>query len=148
MEFIEKITKTASQTYKHTTEKTSKIAREVKLKSIMNQDKQKIRQIYEKIGERVYQNHIRENDENAVEEIERLCHEVDAYSEEIENTRMEILKLKDLKQCPYCNYEIALSFSFCPNCGAKQENNSSEETTKEENTESQENENSNESSQE
>ena len=50
-------------------------------------------------------------------------------------------------QCPYCNYEIALSFSFCPNCGAKQENNSSEETTKEENTESQENENSNESSQ-
>ena len=58
------------------------------------------------------------------------------------------LKLKDLKQCPYCNYEIALSFSFCPNCGAKQENNSSEETTKEENTESQENENSNESSQE
>lgn len=123
MELFDKITKTASETYKYTTEKTSKLAKEVKLKSMMNQDKEKISEIYEQIGKKVYESHIREHKEEALEEIEELCKKIDAYSNEIEFTRMELLKLKDLKQCPNCSYEIALNYNFCPNCGEKQEKN-------------------------
>ena len=122
MEFINKITKTANDTYKYTTEKTSKLAKEVKLKSLISKDKEKVNEVYKKIGELVYQSHIREYENNDIlNEVEELCKEIDAYSKEIEYNRMELLKLKDLKQCPNCNYEIGLDFKFCPNCGIKQE---------------------------
>ena len=124
MEFIDKITKTANQTYKYTTEKTSKLAKEVKLKSLINKDKEKISEIYEKIGKLVYQNHIREHENNnIIDEVESLCKEIDAYSKEIEFNRIELLKLKDLKQCQNCSFEMGLDYKFCPNCGTKQEEN-------------------------
>lgn len=121
MEFFDKITKTASKTYKYTTEKTSNLAKEVKLKTIINQDKAKISEIYEEIGKNVYQSHISKNDKDTLEKIEELCKKIDAYSNEIEFNRMELLKLKCLKQCPNCHYEIDLDYHFCPNCGLKQE---------------------------
>ena len=127
MEFFDKITETASKTYKYTTEKTSKLAREVKLKTIINQDKEKISEIYEEIGKNVYQSYIRKEDKEPLQNIEELCKEIDAYSSEIEANRMELLKLKDLKQCPNCNFEIDLEYHFCPNCGVKQEEISNEE---------------------
>ena len=45
---------------------------------------------------------------------------IDIIASEVEDIRMELLKLKDLKQCPYCHYEIDLEYSFCPNCGKEQ----------------------------
>lgn len=121
MEFLNKITETASKTYKYTTEKTSKLAKEVKIKTIINQDKAKISEIYEEIGKNVYQSYIRKEDKEPLQKIEELCKEINAYSSEIEANRMELLKLKDLKQCPNCSYEIDLDYHFCPNCGLKQE---------------------------
>lgn len=121
MEFFDKITKTASKTYQYTTERTSKLAKEIKLKTIINQDKEKISEIYEEIGKNVYQSYIRKEDTEPLQKIEELCKEIDAYSSEIEANRMELLKLKSLKQCPNCNYEIDLDYHFCPNCGLKQE---------------------------
>ena len=121
MEFFDKITKTASKTYQYTTERTSKLAKEIKLKTIINQDKEKISEIYEEIGKNVYQSYIRKEDKEPLQKIEELCKEIDAYSSEIEANRMELLKLKSLKQCPNCNYEIDLDYHFCPNCGLKQE---------------------------
>lgn len=134
MEFFDKITKTASKTYKYTTERTSKLAKEIKLKTIINQDKEKISEIYEQIGKNIYESHIRKNDKDILKEIEELCKKIDAYSSEIEFNRMELLKLKSLKKCPNCNYEIDLDYHFCPNCGLKQEEISNEENqNKEEN---------------
>lgn len=124
MKFIDKITKTANETYKYTTEKTSKLAKVVKLKSLISKDKEKVNEIYKKIGELVYQSHIRKYENNDIlNKVEDLCKEIDAYSEEMENNRIELLKLKDLKQCQNCNFEIGLDFKFCPNCGIKQEEN-------------------------
>lgn len=41
MDFLDKLGKTASKTYKYTTEKTSRLAKETKLKMSMNDKKQK-----------------------------------------------------------------------------------------------------------
>ena len=49
---------------KKTTEATSKITKETKLKLKMNENKGKISDLYEEIGKKVYEKHIREENIN------------------------------------------------------------------------------------
>ena len=55
MEFFDKLTKKASETYKGAAEKTSKLAKEAKLKLKINENKSKINDLYQEIGKKVYQ---------------------------------------------------------------------------------------------
>lgn len=128
MEFFDKIGKKASQTYKEATEKTGKLAKEAKLKMLISDDKSKIEEIYEQIGKKVYEKHIREEDISIKEELLEECSKIDVLSDEIETARMDILHLKDRKQCPNCYYEIEKEYHFCPNCGVKQEEIPEEKT--------------------
>ena len=48
-------------------------------------------------------------------------------SEKIEKIRQECLELKDKKQCPKCFKEIDKNMKFCPECGAKQEEEKAKE---------------------
>ena len=81
MNFLDKLTKISSQTYKYTTEKTSKITKIAKLKSLMNEDKQKVDDLYNEIGKEVYENHVREEKIDIVSKIEEICKEIDAYAD-------------------------------------------------------------------
>ena len=119
---MNKIGEKAIQTYYHAAEKTGKIAREIKLKANMAENKAKIKELYEEIGEEIYQKYVlKENMDMAAEIIQQNCSMIDILADEIEEYRMEFLKLKDLKQCEHCHYEIDVDFHYCPNCGHKQE---------------------------
>ena len=120
MNFLDKLGQISSQTYKYTQEKTTKIAKIAKLKALMNEDKQKVEDLYNEIGKKLYENHVRAEKIDIVSKIEDICKEIDAYADEIELTRKEILKLKDLKQCKKCSYDMELEYKFCPNCGEEQ----------------------------
>lgn len=120
MNFLDKLGQISSQTYKYTQEKTTKIAKIAKLKALMNEDKQKVEDLYNEIGKKLYENHVKAEKIDIVSKIEDICKEIDAYADEIELTRKEILKLKDLKQCKKCSYEMELEYKFCPNCGEEQ----------------------------
>ena len=144
----------AARTYRIAAEETGRITKILKLKAQMADDKGKIRNIYEKIGKKVYEDYVegkleismstarqasekddKYNDQNRKvqnkgevanqyeisEDIKQDCIEITNIADEVENIRMQILKLNDLKQCPKCNYEIELEFTYCPNCGEKQE---------------------------
>ena len=106
MEIFEKIGEVASQTYKYTTEKADKIAKETKIKMKMNENKSKIEDLYNEIGEAVYRRHIATTKENFDEEIQNACEEIDKISKEIEQQNNELLNLKDRKQCPNCHEKI------------------------------------------
>ncbi len=121
MGFFDELSKKASETYKNTAEKTNKLAREMKLKSLMNEDKDKIEEIYIEIGKKVYEKHIREENIDIKSELADECSKIDAYAKEIEDTRMEILSLKNLRLCKKCAAEISITAKFCPKCGATQE---------------------------
>lgn len=121
MDFFEELGKKASKTYQVAAEKTGKLSRVAKLKMQMSQDKDKIEELYEEIGKRIYENHVREEKQDLQEEMDELCSEIDVFSDEIESARMEILSLKDKRQCKSCYTEIELDFHYCPNCGEKQE---------------------------
>lgn len=112
-----------------TSETTGKIARETKLKMKINENKGKITDIYEEIGKKVYEKHVREENIDIKADLEEECKKLDELSKEIEEARIEILKLNQKKLCSKCSAETENGALFCPKCGEKQEQ---EPTKKEE----------------
>ena len=126
MDFFDKLGKKASEAYKVTADKTGKIAKETKLKFKMGELKSKIEDIYEDIGKKVYETHVK-NEEISMNDLLEECKQIDEMSEKIEKIRQECLELKDKKQCPKCFKEIDKNMKFCPECGAKQEEEEAKE---------------------
>lgn len=120
MEFFDKLTKKASETYKGAAEKTSKIAKETKLKLKINENKSKINDLYEEIGKKVYQKHTDTGDVCIKKDLEEECAKIDILSAEIEKYHKEILDLSDLKKCVKCNEPMDKNAKFCPKCGVEQ----------------------------
>lgn len=107
---------------KKTSEATSKITKETKLKLKINDNKNKITDIYEEIGKKVYEKHVREENISIKDELLEECSKIDELSKEIEEARKEILKLNNKRQCPKCYAEIEKEAAFCSKCGQKLEN--------------------------
>lgn len=121
MEFFDKLGKKASEAYKATADKTGKLAKEAKLRMKMGELKSEIKDIYEDIGKRVYENHVKDEKEDISNEIEEKCTKIDCISDEIESILKQCIELKDKKQCPNCYTEIEKDSRFCQKCGTKQE---------------------------
>ncbi len=148
MEFFDKLGKKATEAYKITADKTGKIAKETKIKFKIGDLKTQVNGIYEEIGKKIYENHVREEKEDIENEIEEQCTKIDVLSDEIDSLLKECLKLKDRKQCPGCYKEINKEDKFCSNCGEEQPEEPAKEVEiveniecdqKENNTEEQEN---------
>ena len=120
MEFFDKLTKKASETYKGAAEKTSKLAKEAKLKLKINENKSKINDLYQEIGKKVYQKHTETGDVCIKKDLEEECAKIDILSAEIEKYHKEILDLSDLKKCVKCNEPMDKNAKFCPKCGEEQ----------------------------
>lgn len=104
---------------KKTSEATNKITKETKLKLKINENKNKITDLYEEIGKKVYEKHTREENISIKEDLEEECSKIDELSKEIEEARKEILKLNNKKQCSNCYAEIEKDAVFCSKCGQK-----------------------------
>ena len=118
MDFFDKLSKKASKAYKVTADKTGKIAKETKLKLKMSDLKSKIEEIYENIGEIVYQGY---KSEGQIEEkINEKCKEIDGINKEINSLEEQCIELRDKKICVNCKQEINKTVKFCPNCGTEQ----------------------------
>ena len=113
---------------KKTSETTSKITKEAKLKMKISENKNKIKDLYEEIGKNIYEDFTKAEKTNA-EAIEEKCKSIDELNKEIENANKEILVLNHKKICEKCNAEMEDTALFCPKCGEKQniEKNDSEE---------------------
>ena len=131
MDFLSKLGKKASEAYGATAEKTSKIAKEAKLKMKINENKSDIKDLYTEIGKKVYEKHVREENIDISTELEEECTKIDVLSAEIETCLKSILELKDQKVCPKCNKTIEKTSAFCPYCGEKQQETEDTEKAKE-----------------
>lgn len=120
MEIFEKIGDAASKTYKYTAEKTSKIAKETKLKMKINDYKKEIEKMYREIGETVYEKSVVDGEIDK-EEIKEKCDKIDDISKKIVECKNEILSIKEKRQCKNCYEEIEIIANYCPNCGFHQE---------------------------
>lgn len=128
MDFLNKLTKKAKETYKEASQKTGELAKEAKLRMKMNENKSTINSLYQEIGKKVYEKHVKSETIDIKTELEEECTKIDVLSAEIETCLKQIRELKDKKQCPKCFKEIELNAKFCNYCGAKQEESESKET--------------------
>ena len=131
MEFFDKLTKKATETYKGAAEKTGKIAKETKLRLKINENKSKINDLYEEIGKKVYQKHKEHGDVCVKNDIEDQLTKIDILANEIEMYNREILELSDQKECVECKEKLSKDAKFCPKCGAKQPEESATEEREE-----------------
>lgn len=127
MDIFDKIGQKASEAYKITADKTGKIAKETKLKLRMGEIKTKTSEIYEQIGKKVYEKHVREEEISIKDELEEECTKLDVLSDEMDSLLKQCLELKNKKQCPNCYTEIEKNMNYCPNCGTKQEKEEAKE---------------------
>lgn len=119
MDFLNKLTKKASETYQVTKEKTVKFSEEMKLKGKINDAKNKITDLYEEIGQCVY-NQYKTNTEEGKEDISAKCEEILKQFDEISKIEADILALKEVKKCTECGTEINKNDEFCSKCGKEQ----------------------------
>lgn len=116
MNFFDKLSKKATETYQLTKEKTSKISEELKLRNKMHDAKGKIEDLYEELGKGIY-NEFKTGEKF---EAEAKCEEISNLEDEIAKLKIEILSIKDMKKCISCNEEIEIKDEYCSKCGAKQ----------------------------
>ena len=116
MNFLDKITKKATETFQFTKEKTSKISEELKLRNKINEAKRKIEDLYEDLGKGIYN----EFKTGKKFEAEVKCEEISGLEDEISKLKIEILAIKDMKKCISCNEEIEKKDEYCSKCGTKQ----------------------------
>ena len=121
MDFFNKLTKKAKETYKGASKKTGELAKEAKLRMKMNENKSEINDLYKEIGKKVYEKHVLSGEIDIKVDLEEECTKIDVLSAEIETCLNQIRELKDKKQCPKCYNEIDLKANFCNHCGAKQD---------------------------
>ena len=120
MEFFNKLGDIANKTYKSASQKTGEIAKEAKIKMKMNENKGKIKDLYEEIGKIVYQKHIHGEEVKIREDLNSYCDQIDELSKEVEKLQEEVLSLKNKRICENCYAEIELSSKYCPHCGFEQ----------------------------
>ena len=138
--FFDMIGQKASEAYKITADKTGKIAKETKLKLRMGEIKTKTSEIYEEIGKKIYEKHVRKENISIKKDLEEEITKLDVLSDEMDGLLKQCLELKNKKQCPNCYTEIEKDMNYCPNCGTKQEKEEAKEVeiiekTKDENKE-------------
>ena len=86
-----------------------------KLSTQIGTEKDKIRDLYVKIGEAVYKSHAA--GENT--EFEEFCGQIGEIEANIKELSAKVLELKNAAKCPNCGAEVTKDTAFCPKCGTK-----------------------------
>lgn len=116
MSFLDEIGKKASKMYQGAKDKTSQLSNELKLKSKVSEEKDKITNFYSELGKIIYEEYTK-NSDGFSNEVANKCREIIASKEAIENLNKEIMALKDTIACANCGEVISNKSDFCSKCG-------------------------------
>lgn len=58
-------------------------------------------------------------DENASDEVKALVNQIKNETEEIEDAKREVIKMKNKRICPNCQNTVEENSAFCNHCGEK-----------------------------
>ena len=119
MDFFDELGKKTTETYHEVKKQVSDFSEELKLKSKLNNLKERKNTLYTEIGEIVYSD-IKDNKDVDRTVVTEKCDELTAVLEDISKTEMEILSYRKKRVCEGCGKKIDTEHKFCPNCGKEQ----------------------------
>ena len=79
MDFFNKLTKKAKDTYDVASKKTGELAKEAKLRMKMNENKSDINELYKEIGKKVYEKHVLSEEINIKTDLEETLNVTFSY---------------------------------------------------------------------
>lgn len=86
-----------------------------KLNSQISSEKDKIRDLYGKIGEATY----KAFSNGEVVSFDDLCIQIKEIETVVSDLSAKVLEIKNATKCPGCGEEVTKETRFCPKCGAK-----------------------------
>lgn len=115
MAFLDKLSKTITNTGKDVAKKTKDLTETAKINSQISSEQKKIEDVKAKIGNIYYSQYKYVLLENLIP----LCNELDEAYEKIELYKAQIIEIKGIVSCPNCGAELTDESSFCSKCGTK-----------------------------
>ncbi len=100
---------------KNITDKGKDVIEITKLNSQIGTEKDKIKDLYVKIGEQVYKS-FGAGESSAFDE---LCVQIKEIEAKVDELSAKVLELKNAAKCPNCGAEVTKETLFCSKCGAK-----------------------------
>jgi hypothetical protein len=100
---------------KNISEKGKDVIEITKLNSQIGSEKDKIKDLYYKIGELVYKT-FSAGESTAYDE---SCVQIKEIEDKISELQAKVLELKNATKCPNCGAEVTKETAFCSKCGSK-----------------------------
>ena len=100
---------------KNVAEKGKEAIEITKLNSQISTEKDKMKEMFAKIGEQVFLSFKAGNDQGYGE----WCVQLQEMEAKIDELKNKIMEIKDSSKCPSCGSEVSKEIAFCPKCGGK-----------------------------
>lgn len=100
---------------KNIAEKSKDVVEITKLNGQINSEKDKMKDLYVKIGEQAYINYKNGGESQYTEHCAQIA-EIEAKIGELTN---KVLEIKNASKCPTCGAEVSKDTAFCSKCGTK-----------------------------
>ena len=114
MAFFDELGAKLSKTGQMTMQKANELADITKLNLRTSELNKSIQEMYAKVGEQYYNLYGGQPEESMAQ----FCAEISRAKAEIEQIRLEIQRIKQIKVYPSCGYENPSDASFCCKCSA------------------------------
>lgn len=119
MDFLTDLGKKITETAKTVGKKSEDLVEITKLNLAIGSEEDKIKRLFSEIGSDLYKHYI--DGESFGEYFDSKCGELKDMELNIAKIKDKIFQLKGSKVCKSCTELIDLEVKFCPNCGAKAE---------------------------
>lgn len=117
---VSKIAKSVGDTAKNAAKKSEDAVEKTKLSMAISSEEEKIKEYYNRLGQIVFDKI--EKGEIEDSDLSIIYSDILNSKNIIENTKLRILELKNIKVCSKCGNKVKLDVAFCPKCGTKIEN--------------------------
>lgn len=114
-DFFEDLGKTITKAATNVVDKTGELFESTKIKAQITGEDKLVDKSYRDIGEIIYKLHM--EGQPFGDDVMRLCDDVQAHKDRINELKAELAEVKKMKLCPGCNEPVEKAATYCPKCG-------------------------------
>lgn len=114
MAFLDDLSRTLTDMGKEVAQKTKDVVDVLQLKTQINSEKSRLRDLYAEIGKSYYEQYT----DQARLEYEPACERIQSSLDKIAEMEAKISRMENARACSSCSAPLGKSAAFCSKCGA------------------------------